>query len=247
MLRQPFTNPRPRVTLSWDDGHPLDLRMARLMVDCGLRATFYVPISIDRPQLDAQQLLDLSAMGMEIGSHGLTHSVLTRSSNVSGEMTESKDRLEQLLGKEVTSFCYPFGKFNDHTAQIARETGYQLARTTESFAIGRVLDRFRMPVTLQFATYSRVVHLRHALRELNIKGLVAWGKRWHFEGDLHRLSLQAFRDACRLNGTFHVWGHSWEIDELGLWDALTDLCQQIGGRPDVSYVSNSSLLSEMPS
>lgn len=246
MLEQCSTNLRPRVTLSWDDGHPLDMRIGRLMVDCGLRATFYVPISIDRPRLDTAQLLDLCAMGMEIGSHGLTHSVLTRSDNVRAEMAESKDKLEQLLGRQVTSFCYPFGRFNHGTALIARESGYRLARTTQSFSIDRIPVSFCMPVTLQFAPHSRIMHLRHAVRGLNSYGIVTWGVRWHFEGDLRRLSRRAFRDACRGNGTFHVWGHSWEIDELGLWNMLTEFCRDIGKRSDVSYVTNSGVVSETP-
>jgi hypothetical protein len=245
MLKQPSANLQPRVTFSWDDGHPLDMRIGGLMVDCGLRATFYIPISIDRPRLDTHQLLDLCAMGMEIGSHGLTHSVLTRSDNVRGEVAESKDKLEQMLGRQVTSFCYPFGKFNHRTALIARESGYHLARTTQNFSIDPILDRFRMPVTLQFAPHSRITHLRHAVRALNTHGIVVWGARWHFEGDLRRLSRRAFRDACRFNGTFHVWGHSWEIDELGLWSMLADFCRHIGGRSDVSYVTNSCVLPEV--
>lgn len=243
MLKQPLGNLRPRVTLSWDDGHPLDMRIARLMVDCGLRATFYIPMRIDAPRLDTHQLLDLSTMGMEIGSHGLTHSVLTRSSNPWGEMADSKDRLEQTLGRPVTSFCYPFGKFNHKTALIARESGYCLARTTQSFSIDSITDCFRMPVTLQFVPTSRILHLRHAVREGNIRGIFTWGARWHFEEDLLRLSRRAFRDACRCNGIFHVWGHSWEIDKLGLWSMLAELCRHIGKRSDVSYLTNSCVLS----
>jgi hypothetical protein len=162
-------------------------------------------------------------------------------------MAESKDKLEQTLGRQVTSFCYPFGKFNHTTALIARETGYRLARTTQSFSIDRhPPDCFRMPVTLQFVPHSRIIHLRHAVRELNTHGMVAWGARWRFEGDLGRLSRRAFHDACRVKGTFHVWGHSWEIEELGLWSILADSCRYIGGRSGVSYVTNSCLAPEIP-
>jgi peptidoglycan-N-acetylglucosamine deacetylase len=244
MLMQAPAKLQPRVTLSWDDGHPLDMRVASLMAANGLRGTFYIPISIERPQLETHQLFELQAMGMEIGSHGMTHSILTRSDNVLGEMVESKDKLEQILGQPVTSFCYPFGKFNALTALLARQAGYRLARTTQSFSIGRIPDRFRMPVTLQFAPHSRIIHLRHAVRELNVRGMMDWGVRWHFDGDMRRLSRKAFADACRLNGAFHVWGHAWEIEDLNLWGMLADLCRYIGRRADVSYVTNAGVLSE---
>ncbi len=232
------------VTLSWDDGHPLDLRIAQLMADCGLFGTFYIPISITRPQLDDYQLLDLCAMGMEIGSHGLTHSPLTRSRDVQRELLESKDKLEQIIGRRVSSFCYPFGKFNRRAALSARSAGYTLARTTVGFSIVRRFDRFRMPVTVQFAPHSRSIHLRHAMREGNVLGIFNWGSRWHFETELVRLSERAFDDACRQRGTFHLWGHSWEIDDLGLWGMLTEFCQYIGRRSDVTYLTNSCVAPE---
>lgn len=232
------------VTLSWDDGHPLDMRIARLMADCGLLGTFYVPISITRPRLDAYQLLQLCAMGMEIGSHGLTHSPLTRSAEVERELVESKEKLEQIIGRRVSSFCYPFGKFNRMAALSARSAGYTLARTTVGFSIVRRFDPFRMPVTVQFAPHSCFVHLRHAMREGNAVGIVNWGSRWHFDTELARLSRRAFDDAYRLHGTFHLWGHSWEIDELGLWGMLTEFCQYIGRRSEATYVTNSCVMAE---
>lgn len=234
---------RAIVTLSWDDGHPLDMRIAQLMVHCGLFATFYIPISITRPQLDTYQLLELCAMGMEIGSHGLTHSPLTHSADIRRELVESKDKLEQMIGRQVSSFCYPFGKFNRKTALLARSAGYNLARTTLAFSIVRTSDRFRMPVTVQFAPQSRLIHFRHAVREGNTRGILNWGSRWHFETDISRLSRRAFDDAYQDGGTFHLWGHSWEIDDLGLWGMLADFCGYIGGRADVDYLTNSSVVS----
>ena len=241
---EPTPPDKPIVTLSWDDGHPMDMRIARLMADCGLSATFYVPTSI-RPKLDDHQLIELSEMGMEIGSHGLTHSPLTSSPDVQRELVESKDKLEQTIGRPVSAFCYPFGKFNRKAAKAARAAGYSLARTTVGFTIVRTFDWFRMPVTVQFAPHSRCIHLRHAMREGNVRGVLTWGSRWHFETELVRLARFAFDDACRGNGIFHLWGHSWEVNDLGLWDMLTEFCRYIGRRSDVTYVTNSCVTAEI--
>jgi peptidoglycan-N-acetylglucosamine deacetylase len=235
---------KPTVTLSWDDGHPLDLRTAKLMADCGLVGTFYIPVHITRPQLDNYQLLELCAMGMEIGSHGLTHCPLTRSENLQRELTESKEKLEQIIGSQVTSFCYPFGKFNCSTMLSARLAGYSLARTTVGFSITNRFDPFRMPVAIQFAPQSSFIHFRHAMKEGNARGFFNWGSRWHFQTALAELSRRVFDDACREQGTFHLWGHSWEIDELGLWSMLADFCQYIGRRTDVRYLTNSCVAAE---
>jgi peptidoglycan-N-acetylglucosamine deacetylase len=232
------------VTLSWDDGHPLDMRIAQLMAASGLLATFYIPITITGPQLEASQLLDLCAMGMEIGSHGWSHSSLTHSKELERELVESKDQLEQIVGRRVSAFCYPFGKFNRKAALMARYAGYSIARTTLGFSTARTFDRFRMPVTVQFAPQSCFMHLRHALREKNLRGILNWGSRWHCETDLARLLRLAFDDAFVEKGTFHLWGHSWEIDEFRLWDMLTEFCQYAGRRLDVTYVTNSGVLEE---
>lgn len=48
-------------TTSWDDGHPLDLRLAELLVTYGFRGTFYVPCRNwqGEPVLSGRELRDL--------------------------------------------------------------------------------------------------------------------------------------------------------------------------------------------
>ena len=36
-------NPHAFMTTSWDDGHPLDYRIAEMLQEYGLRGTFYIP------------------------------------------------------------------------------------------------------------------------------------------------------------------------------------------------------------
>lgn len=230
---------KPIVTLSWDDGHPLDMRIARLMANNGLAATFYVPTEI-RPRLDDYQLVDLRAMGMEIGSHGVTHSVLTSSRELGRELIESRDKLEQTIQRAVSSFCYPFGRFSAQVMRSVRLAGYRLARTTVAFRIGRDFNRFLMPVTIQFARHSHQIHLRHAVRQANVRGMFTWGFRLNFETELLQLARLAFDEAYRQNGIFHLWGHSWEIDDLALWETLTEVCKYIARRSDVIYAPNQS-------
>ena len=88
------------VTTSWDDGHPLDLRVAELLARYGLTGTFYVPLNCSHRQvMDKQQLLALRELGMEVGSHTMTHPQLTKITRESAmrELTESKDASRALL------------------------------------------------------------------------------------------------------------------------------------------------------
>src|SRR5437588_7352721 len=64
------------ITTSWDDGHPLDFRVAALLAKYGLRGTFYVPRSAETDTMTVVQLRELSG-SFEIGAHTLHHGDLT--------------------------------------------------------------------------------------------------------------------------------------------------------------------------
>ena len=83
----------PMITTSWDDGHPLDIRLAELLATYGLKkGTFYVPIlHAGQTVLDCAQLRYLRQLGMEIGSHTVTHTLLTEI---------SKERTSMELGRK---------------------------------------------------------------------------------------------------------------------------------------------------
>ena len=225
-MRQAF------VTTSWDDGHPLDLRIAGLLARYGLAGTFYVPNRSARPLMVKQQLLALRRPGMEIGSHSMTHPELTKLSREAAmrELTASKDALESALGDPVTAFCYPFGAFNRSLSRQVRAAGYQLGRTTVAFRTGPVLNPYQMPVSFQFVTHSTRVYVSHALKEANFRGLRNWLGFWHCERSLPRLSALMVDHVLRNGGVLHIWGHSWEIEQLNLWSALEDVLRMIAER-----------------
>ena len=71
--------------------------------------------------------------GMDVGSHTCTHARLTDLDAASAreEIAASRQALQQLLGYEVRHFCYPYGRYEDTHAQMAREAGYASATTTQ--------------------------------------------------------------------------------------------------------------------
>lgn len=79
--------------------------------------------------LSADEIRELHANGIEIGSHGATHRALTglADSELSRELAGSRDTLERLVGAPVTSFCYPFGDFDDRVVEAVRAAGYRAA------------------------------------------------------------------------------------------------------------------------
>jgi hypothetical protein len=234
---------RPIITTSWDDGHTLDMRLADLLAAYGIRGTFYLPMQYPRvPLMSREQILKLRGMGMEIGSHTMTHPLLTRiPANLAlQELRQSKQVLEDLLGEPVSSFCYPAGKFNRRTSALIHEARYLLARTTVSFRTDMNFDPFCMPVSFQFCPHPRQIHVRHELKGRNFKGLFDWCRLWKMENDLLGLSESMLEHVLRAGGILHVWGHSWEIEELGLWKLLEQVLKLIGNQP-ARYFTNSQV------
>jgi peptidoglycan/xylan/chitin deacetylase (PgdA/CDA1 family) len=219
------------VTTSWDDGHPLDLRVASVLARHGLRGTFYIPLRPVAGQvLNAAEMRELLRMGMEIGSHTVTHPVLTDlpDSAIDREMRDSRRALEDTLGVEVTSFCYPKGRFNSRVSRRAVMAGYRVCRTTVDFRTANRFDPGRMPVSMQLFPHSRSAHYRHALRHRNWSGFWNWYGRLGGEMDPERSAARMLDSVSRSSGVFHLWGHSWEIEEHGLWPLFERLAARMG-------------------
>jgi peptidoglycan-N-acetylglucosamine deacetylase len=234
------------VTTSWDDGHPLDRKLAERLARHGMRGTFYAPLHIEGRAVDVREFAKpLEAAGMEIGAHTLTHPVLTSlgEPEVRRELRDGKDGLEQILGRRVVSFCYPKGRHNRRIAAMAREAGYELARTTVSLRTDFDFDPFRMPVSLQVCPQPASAIVTHALRESNWRGLLRWYRAGSARTDLLLLVRTLFRQIRKTGGILHIWGHSWELEAHGYWETLDQILSEVSGAADVAYLTNSQALS----
>src|ERR1700740_685255 len=79
------------VTTSWDDGHPLDLRVADLLGRYGITGTFYVPKQASWPVMSSAEIRNLSSR-FEIGPHLLEHRALDRLMNQQAQKELSGSR-----------------------------------------------------------------------------------------------------------------------------------------------------------
>ncbi|MCB9799002.1 polysaccharide deacetylase family protein [Candidatus Nomurabacteria bacterium] len=82
---------------------------------------------------DQIQELDQTDM-VEFGSHTKYHAYLTRISaqEAEKEINESKERIENVLEKEIHTIAYPFGLYNEDVIELAKKAGYDMAFTIES-------------------------------------------------------------------------------------------------------------------
>jgi len=107
-------------------------------------------LGVELPELPPEEfsaatwdpLREMESFGIEVGSHTLTHPILTNVSDdrLRRELQESRLRLEFTLGHPVTQFCYPNGTYDDRVKQGVAEAGYRCAVTTDSGFVGRKYD-----------------------------------------------------------------------------------------------------------
>ena len=55
------------------------------------------------------------------------------------------------------------------------------------------------------------------------------------------LAKAMFDCVVKKGGVFHIWGHSWEIDERHDWERLENVFRYISANPKVNYVTNGEL------
>lgn len=100
--------------------------------------------------LNATELRALVAAGMCVGAHTVSHPVLSQLSAEAAwsEISESRSRLEQVLGKPVWALAYPFGdaKCVTHREwEMAERAGFTCAFLNEGGGFGAEMSRFALP------------------------------------------------------------------------------------------------------
>lgn len=211
--------PSAYITTSWDDGHPLDLRLAELLHKYALPATFYIPLDNKLPVLTPSQIRELSAE-FEIGAHTVHHcDLLTIPENTARrEITDCRAKLQQICGRPCTAFCFPKGRYRRCHVRNVREAGYRMARTVElmSLDMPRMQDGVAMmPTTLQAAPAGFTKSARNSLKRLRPANLLR--HVLFTKSDWVATAEAVLERILTHGGVFHFWGHSWEIEEMGQW------------------------------
>jgi len=158
------------VAITFDDGYLDNYKtVLPILLDYQIKATFFVITSMigDSPKrsddgkrlcpsrymMTKQQLREMHNSGMEIGSHTQTHihvrDQLGHSYNMAwNELAGSRAILENIIGDEVKTFCYPNGQngvFNQETKKLLQDAGYEYAATTIWGAFNHQADPLEIP------------------------------------------------------------------------------------------------------
>lgn len=150
---------RRRVCLTFDDGYAsLHQEALPLLREQGFRAiVFLVADRIggsnewdkaigEKPEalMDVTQIREWIQAGHEIGGHTLTHASLPRLPFVEAqrEIADGKKKLEDLFGRTVEHFSYPYGDWSPQIRDLVVEAGYRTACTVERGINGVGADPF---------------------------------------------------------------------------------------------------------
>jgi len=162
-LRSDTTAQRHRVVaLTFDDGYRNFLdTVVPILQEQGFTATvFVVPGRVGErgcwqrmagvPELELTDwvgLAECQGAGMEIGSHTLSHPLLTtlEPGDQCREIMDSKAWIQDRLGTRVDTFCYPYGDFDEQVAGRVAAAGYNAAVTTRFGYHRRRHRRFLLP------------------------------------------------------------------------------------------------------
>lgn len=150
---------RGLVGLTFDDGYEdfVDNVMPRLR-RYGWTATVFViagrlggdngwdPRGPRKQLMTAEQVEQVAAAGIEIGSHSVSHASLVELDEeaLRAEATRSRAVLREVSGQRVPGFCYPYGHVDERVVHAVRACGYDYGTAIWR---GPVSGRFALPRT----------------------------------------------------------------------------------------------------
>jgi peptidoglycan/xylan/chitin deacetylase (PgdA/CDA1 family) len=174
--------PDHSVVITIDDGYKTARTKAwRILREFNYPFTLFVyPQFVGHPSaLTWEEIRYLAEHGVGIESHSLTHPLLTHPQVamnrreyiawVDRELRESKEILEQQLGKPITAIAYPFGGYSEAVVARTRRAEYLMGLTCDDGNVDRLtppllINRrlvYRSVKPREFADYfrDRVMHV----------------------------------------------------------------------------------------
>lgn len=204
-----------KIVTSWDDACKHDLKLAELLEKYELPAIFYWQSNLEKAHnigkvkefLTMDDCIAISKK-FEVGSHTVTHQYLTdlNIKQARNEIFISKQIWEGILGRPITSFCYPRGRQNSIIRMLVKNAGYTDARTT----------------VVGWTHKSTDAILTNTSVHVGVDRVEYKGKCWE---DFAREILDRARKED--DSIFHVFGHSWEIERENDWQALDDFFKEL--------------------
>jgi hypothetical protein len=122
------------------------------------------------------------------------------------------------------------GRYARRHLPLIREAGFACVRTVELVSLDYPRPEaglLLMPTTLQARPHGRLCFARNFAKRGAFRNL--WLYILHGRSaDWVDLARSLLRVALGRGGVFHLWGHSWELQEDGQWRRLEEFFQFLG-------------------
>ena len=150
--------PEKPVVITIDDGYKSVYSLAfPVLKEYGFPATLFLYtdfLANGSNQLSWSEIKEMMAMGMEIGSHTLSHANLLYQkpnesyedyiNRIKKEMALSKTILEKNTCSTVLSFAYPYGVYNEEIKMLAKQAGYKALLNVNSMNNSTPIDPYSL-------------------------------------------------------------------------------------------------------
>ena len=205
---------RKALTLSYDDGTIYDKKLVSLLKKYDMKATFNLNsgllgqkehrmingINTDFSQIEPWEVKTVYA-DQEVASHTVNHSSIVGLSQNMGaaEVLKNKQRLEELTGRPVRGFAYPYGSYNELAEEILSACGIEYARTADSS------NDFDIP-----------------------QDFLEWHPTCHHDApELLKLAEKFCNDDSLQPQLFCIWGRSYEFAQKDNWQVLEEFMKYV--------------------
>lgn len=212
-----------KICFSWDDGAVEDEKLISLHEHFSIPATFFIPTynREGRAVISSDIIKKTESEIIRFGGHTANHTYLTDIpfSEVENEIVSNKSYLEDLLGHEISDFCFPGGRYNEKILQKVYEY-YKTARSADTMNFSYNEGIFKP--TFHFYPRGLKSLLGNGIRNMNIRETLFVLMK--YKNDYFEM-IKKFLDFENNESEkiIAIWGHSWELEKFDLWDKLIDL------------------------
>jgi peptidoglycan/xylan/chitin deacetylase (PgdA/CDA1 family) len=174
--------PKKIFAITFDDGYLDNYQNAfPTLQRLDYTATVFIPtdhlgktigygINAPEPRLSWNEI-GIMSHEWDFASQGLTHTPLTILSpdEIRRELTESREVIQKMLGKDIGLFCYSYGAYNDVAIRSLKEAGYKAAVTGATGLLGESTNQ-------NMYALPRIEW--RGLNSLSVKNL--WDLKWFY-------------------------------------------------------------------
>lgn len=207
------------LTFSYDDGQAYDKKLVEIFNKFGMKGTFHLNsgtldgvTGIEGESFVKSEEVASLYEGHEVACHGVNHLNMPAYpiSVTNRELTEDRIDLENITGKLVQGFSYPFGRYTPQLIEAAKAAGIKYARTVND------TNGFYPPD--DFMQWHPTCH--HANNAIEL------GKQF--------LDVPGYVELPLM----YVWGHSFEFGRSKDWTIIEEFCELMSGKDNIWYATN---------